>query len=258
MRAVGRPDHRAARALGRRWRDAETAVVWDAHLGGCPVCLIGIESRPLPRRGAAAGRRPGPVDVGHAVPAVVEEGGARDQRRQRQPPGRRARQPLRLRRLARVDAPAAARVRRRDRPRGRQLPTARSCSASSRATTAAPSSCSRSSSTTSLEAVARRGLVRLGDRRRAGRGAWSSPARSTRRARARPARRRARRSGCEAADGAERQRLRAERAALVETVRSEKLGEVAAEFDAHPQRRARASRSARSSRIIPAATLRPS
>ena len=32
-----------------RWagmRDAETAVVWDRHLGGYPVCLIGIESRP--------------------------------------------------------------------------------------------------------------------------------------------------------------------------------------------------------------------
>jgi len=37
-----------------RWagmRDAETAVVWDAHLGGYPVTLIGIESRPVPRRG---------------------------------------------------------------------------------------------------------------------------------------------------------------------------------------------------------------
>jgi acetyl-CoA carboxylase carboxyltransferase component/biotin carboxylase/biotin carboxyl carrier protein len=35
-----------------RWRDVrggETAVVWDAHLGGWPVCLLGIESRPLPR-----------------------------------------------------------------------------------------------------------------------------------------------------------------------------------------------------------------
>jgi acetyl-CoA carboxylase carboxyltransferase component len=37
-----------------RWagmRGAETAVVWDAHLGGFPVCLIGIESRLLPRLG---------------------------------------------------------------------------------------------------------------------------------------------------------------------------------------------------------------
>jgi acetyl/propionyl-CoA carboxylase alpha subunit/acetyl-CoA carboxylase carboxyltransferase component len=39
-----------------RWgamRGAETAVVWDAHLGGNPVCLIGIENRPLPRDGHA-------------------------------------------------------------------------------------------------------------------------------------------------------------------------------------------------------------
>jgi acetyl-CoA carboxylase carboxyltransferase component len=32
-------------------RDAETAVVWDAHLGGWPVALLGLESRPLPRYG---------------------------------------------------------------------------------------------------------------------------------------------------------------------------------------------------------------
>ena len=37
-----------------RWagmRAAETAVVWEAHLGGRAVCLIGIESRQLPRLG---------------------------------------------------------------------------------------------------------------------------------------------------------------------------------------------------------------
>jgi len=37
-----------------RWlgmHDAETTVVWDAHLGGYPVCLIGIESKSLTRRG---------------------------------------------------------------------------------------------------------------------------------------------------------------------------------------------------------------
>jgi acetyl/propionyl-CoA carboxylase alpha subunit/acetyl-CoA carboxylase carboxyltransferase component len=33
------------------WRDADTVVVWDAHLGGIPVCLLGIESRTLPRHG---------------------------------------------------------------------------------------------------------------------------------------------------------------------------------------------------------------
>ncbi|HUO69955.1 MAG TPA: carboxyl transferase domain-containing protein [Solirubrobacteraceae bacterium] len=37
-----------------RWpvmNSAEIAVVWDAHLGGVPVSLIGIEGRPLPRHG---------------------------------------------------------------------------------------------------------------------------------------------------------------------------------------------------------------
>ncbi|MES1243313.1 MAG: carboxyl transferase domain-containing protein [Acidobacteriota bacterium] len=37
-----------------RWygmREAEIGVVWDAHLGGHPVCLLGFESRPLPRLG---------------------------------------------------------------------------------------------------------------------------------------------------------------------------------------------------------------
>lgn len=37
-----------------RWagmRAAETAVIWDAHLGGYPVCLIGIESQQVPRMG---------------------------------------------------------------------------------------------------------------------------------------------------------------------------------------------------------------
>lgn len=32
-------------------RHADTAVVWDTHIGGYPVCLIGFESRPLSRRG---------------------------------------------------------------------------------------------------------------------------------------------------------------------------------------------------------------
>ncbi len=31
------------------WRDAESAVVRDCHLGGAAVCLVGIESRPLAR-----------------------------------------------------------------------------------------------------------------------------------------------------------------------------------------------------------------
>ena len=50
MKAVVDQDH----APLERWsgmRSAETAVVWDAHLGGYPVCLIGIESKPVPRFG---------------------------------------------------------------------------------------------------------------------------------------------------------------------------------------------------------------
>jgi len=37
-----------------RWEHhvgGETAIVWDAHLGGFPVCLLGIESQNLPRMG---------------------------------------------------------------------------------------------------------------------------------------------------------------------------------------------------------------
>ncbi|MGO9565498.1 MAG: biotin carboxylase N-terminal domain-containing protein [Candidatus Korobacteraceae bacterium] len=50
MMAVADQDHTPL----ERWpgmRSAETAVVWDAHLGGYPVCLLGIESKPVPRFG---------------------------------------------------------------------------------------------------------------------------------------------------------------------------------------------------------------
>ncbi len=51
MRAVIDADHPPL----ERWakmRAAEIGVVWDAHLGGQPVCLIGIESHPLARHGS--------------------------------------------------------------------------------------------------------------------------------------------------------------------------------------------------------------
>jgi acetyl/propionyl-CoA carboxylase alpha subunit/acetyl-CoA carboxylase carboxyltransferase component len=35
----------------RDWADAQTAIVWDCHVGGMPASLIGIESRQLPRMG---------------------------------------------------------------------------------------------------------------------------------------------------------------------------------------------------------------
>jgi acetyl-CoA carboxylase carboxyltransferase component len=50
MRALADQDH----AMLERWAgmaEAETAVVADIRLGGIPVCLLGIESRPVPRRG---------------------------------------------------------------------------------------------------------------------------------------------------------------------------------------------------------------
>ena len=48
MRAAVDADHPPLERWGG-WREAEVAVVWDAHLGGWPVCMLGIESRPLPR-----------------------------------------------------------------------------------------------------------------------------------------------------------------------------------------------------------------
>jgi acetyl-CoA carboxylase carboxyltransferase component len=50
MRALADQDH----PVLERWpgmADAETAVVQDVHLGGRPVCLLGFESRSVPRRG---------------------------------------------------------------------------------------------------------------------------------------------------------------------------------------------------------------
>jgi acetyl-CoA carboxylase carboxyltransferase component len=51
MRAVSDQDH----PVLERWAgmaDADTSVVFDAHLGGHPVTVLGIESRPIPRRGS--------------------------------------------------------------------------------------------------------------------------------------------------------------------------------------------------------------
>jgi acetyl/propionyl-CoA carboxylase alpha subunit/acetyl-CoA carboxylase carboxyltransferase component len=50
MRALSDQDH----PVLERWAgmaDADTAVVQDVHLGGWPVCLLGIESRPVRRHG---------------------------------------------------------------------------------------------------------------------------------------------------------------------------------------------------------------
>jgi acetyl/propionyl-CoA carboxylase alpha subunit/acetyl-CoA carboxylase carboxyltransferase component len=57
MRAVTDQDHEPL----ERWRDlrdGEIAVIWDASLGGTPVCLAGIEAHALPRRGFVPGDGP--------------------------------------------------------------------------------------------------------------------------------------------------------------------------------------------------------
>jgi acetyl-CoA carboxylase carboxyltransferase component len=50
MRAVSDQDHRPLERWDR-WQHADTAVVWDAHIGGIPVCLVGFESNPVAREG---------------------------------------------------------------------------------------------------------------------------------------------------------------------------------------------------------------
>ncbi|MFB8277593.1 ATP-binding protein [Nocardia colli] len=67
MRAVSDQDH----AVLERWAgmaDAETAVVQDAHVGGIPVCLLGIESRGVPRRGFPATDGPDTYTAGTLFP----------------------------------------------------------------------------------------------------------------------------------------------------------------------------------------------
>jgi acetyl/propionyl-CoA carboxylase alpha subunit/acetyl-CoA carboxylase carboxyltransferase component len=52
----------------RSWVGAETAIVWDAHLGGRPVCLIGIESQNLTREGYRPADGPGSWSGGTLFP----------------------------------------------------------------------------------------------------------------------------------------------------------------------------------------------
>ena len=55
-----------------RWsgmRGAETAVVWDAHLGGYPICLLGIESHPVPRLGFVPADGPDQWTAGTLFPS---------------------------------------------------------------------------------------------------------------------------------------------------------------------------------------------
>jgi acetyl-CoA carboxylase carboxyltransferase component len=67
MRAVADADQTPL----ERWpdmADAETAVVWDARLGGHAVSLIGVESRPLPRYGRTPADGPTQWSAGTLFP----------------------------------------------------------------------------------------------------------------------------------------------------------------------------------------------
>ena len=35
----------------KHWQDGENSIVWDVAVGGIPVCMIGLSSRSLPRKG---------------------------------------------------------------------------------------------------------------------------------------------------------------------------------------------------------------
>ena len=228
MRAVADQDH----AMLERWAgmaDAETAVVQDAHLGGYPVCLLGHRVAAGAAARLPAHRRPGHLHRGHAVPAVVEEGGPGDQRGQRQPAAGGAGEPVGLRRLTGVDAQPAAGVRRRDRPRDRELPRPdrllRDLALPRRRVRGV-----LQGAQPEHDRARARGLVRLGARRRPGR--RGGVRRRGRQARRRePRRTRRSRRGSPRRKGSERSRLLIELAELRAAVRAEKISEVAAEFD---------------------------
>ena len=67
MRAVADQDY----PVLERWADmaeAETAVITDARISGWPVCLIGIESRPIARGGFPPADGPDPFTAGTLFP----------------------------------------------------------------------------------------------------------------------------------------------------------------------------------------------
>ncbi|MFZ0833689.1 MAG: carboxyl transferase domain-containing protein, partial [Mycobacterium sp.] len=67
MRAVADADSAPLERWGQ-WRGAETAIVWDAHVGGIPVCLLGIESHTVARRGFVPAGGPSSYTSGTLFP----------------------------------------------------------------------------------------------------------------------------------------------------------------------------------------------
>src|SRR5690625_1837503 len=72
MRAVSDQDHRPL----ERWADmadAQMSIVFDCHLGGYPVTLLGIESRPIPRRGPIPADGPDQWTAGTLFPRASKK-----------------------------------------------------------------------------------------------------------------------------------------------------------------------------------------
>ena len=188
MRAVADQDH----GILERWAgmaDAETAVVLDARIGGIPVCLLGIESKSVPRRGVPPTDGPDVYTAGTLFPRSSKKAA----RAINAASGNRPLVVLAnlsgLRRLTRLDARAPARVRRRDRPGRRQLRRADRL----RRRLALPRWCVRrvlEGAQPADDGARRRGLVRLGHRRCSRRGRRVRPRRRRAHGR-RPAGRRA-------------------------------------------------------------------
>jgi acetyl/propionyl-CoA carboxylase alpha subunit/acetyl-CoA carboxylase carboxyltransferase component len=67
MRAVSDTDSNPLERW-KDWREAEISVVWDTTVGGIPVCMLGLESRTLARRGYVPGDGPSTFTSGTLFP----------------------------------------------------------------------------------------------------------------------------------------------------------------------------------------------
>ncbi|MEI2819638.1 MAG: carboxyl transferase domain-containing protein [Marmoricola sp.] len=69
----------------RHWVDADTTIVWDATIGGTPVCMLGIESHTVARKGFVPSYGPPAWTSGTSLSAGITQGRSRHQRLHRQP-----------------------------------------------------------------------------------------------------------------------------------------------------------------------------
>ena len=137
----GRPGPSGTRAVGRHGRRRHLRGVRRAHRRNS-----GVRHRHRiaghPAQGVVPRRRAGPVDLGNAVPAVLEEDRARDQRRKRKPTPGGAGKSVGLRRFTGVTPQDSSSSTAPKSAGPSSTSTARSCSAWSRAITAERSWCS--------------------------------------------------------------------------------------------------------------------